>query len=105
MRAYIQYLGLLYIDREKFDLAIENILKGKKIGENKLGKDNKYVAASNYLLGIANMKKGNYDQAVEPFDNALRIYNVQNDSDQFNRVITISGIGLVFFLRSEFDSA
>ncbi|MGA9406760.1 MAG: tetratricopeptide repeat protein, partial [Bacteroidota bacterium] len=98
-------IGLLYIDREKFDLAIENILKGKKIRENKLGKDHKYVAASNYLLGIANMKKGNYDQAVEPFNNALRIYNVQNDSDQFNRVITISGIGLVFFLRSEFDSA
>jgi Uncharacterized protein conserved in bacteria len=98
-------LGLLNISQDKFDMAIENILKGKKIREHKLGKDHKYVAASNYLLGIANMQKENYGQALEAFNDALRVYNFQNDSDEFNRAITLSGIGLVFFLRSDFDIA
>ncbi len=98
-------IGLLYIYREKFDLAIENIIHGKHIREEKLGKDHKYVAASNYLLGFAYLREGNFDKALEFFNEALRVYTIINDDDHFNLSLTFIGIGYVSFLRSDFDVA
>ncbi len=97
--------GLLYIYREKFDVAIENILDGKTIREEKLGRAHKYVAASNYLLGFAYLRKGDFDKALGFFKEALNIYSSINDDDHFNLSLTFLGIGYVSFLRSDFDVA
>src|SRR5208283_2776292 len=97
--------GLLYIYREKFDAAISYILDGKKIREEKLGRSNKFVASSNYLLGFTYLRKGNFDKALGFFNEALRVYTIINDDDHFNLSLTLIGIGYVSFLRSDFDVA
>jgi len=97
--------GLLDIYKERFNLAIKRIFAGKTIREKKLGGHHKLVAANNYLLGIAYLKKGDYDKALQPLTEALEVYNGLNDSDQFNRIITLSGIGLVYLLRNDLDIA
>ena len=97
--------GLLNIYRENFGLAIKEILDGKKIREKRIERSHKLVAASNYLLGIAYLKKGDYDHALQPFSEALQGYRVLDDSDQFNRAITLEGIGQVYLLRNDFDIA
>jgi len=97
--------GVVFGYREKLDLAIENIMAGKNIREEKLGRDNHFVAASNYLLGATYTRKGNFDKALEFFNEALRVYTVVNDDDHFNLSLTFIGIGYVSFLRSDFDVA
>ncbi|MGA7161156.1 MAG: CHAT domain-containing tetratricopeptide repeat protein [Bacteroidota bacterium] len=97
--------GILDIYRDKFDVAIENIKRGKTIRENKLGRSDRLVAASDYLLGTAYAHQGNLDQAIVLFNEALAIYTRLDDNDHFNLSLTLLGIGYVSFLKSDFDIA
>ena len=85
--------GLLNIYRRKFDLAIKEILDGKKIRKEKFGNSHKYVAASNYLIGNCISEKGDCDHALQPFNEALQVYNVQMMMTILILAITLIGIG------------
>ncbi|HTR80489.1 MAG TPA: CHAT domain-containing protein [Bacteroidota bacterium] len=86
-------IGLLDIYREKLGIAIEHILRGKKIRERMLGQEHQSVAASYFLLALAYSNLGNYKLAFASCKRALHIYGKERKSDQFNQANTLALYG------------
>ena len=97
--------GVLYIYRERFEKAVEEITIGKKIRENKLGLESRYTAASYFLLGLAYFLQDDYDRALDPANEALRVYTLLADDDHFDLANTLMLVGAIYGRRSDIDIA
>lgn len=101
----LSLLGLLRVNQDKFDDAISCFVRGKDIRNSRLGKNDRSVASSYYLLATAYYGKGNYERAMASGLEALRIYSMVCDKDHFDLAITLVLIGMVCNARSEPDLA
>ncbi|HTY09737.1 MAG TPA: CHAT domain-containing tetratricopeptide repeat protein [Bacteroidota bacterium] len=101
----LSLLGLLNIYKDELELAVHNIEDGKRIREKRLDSRDRRIADSDYLLGSASIRKGDFNSALDLFSKALSIYRLNDSSDNFNRCLTLLGMGYALFLQSNFDAA
>lgn len=80
------------------ELAIVALKKLNEINASKID-----LASTNNLIGLANMSKGDYDEAEIYFIKARNLY--QNVNDILGEVSTIHNLGVVNFYLGNYDKA
>ena len=88
-------IGLLNIYRERFDVAIAAIEKGKSIRELRLGSYHRLVGASLMLLGIAYSDMGEYEKAIGRSSDALDLYSTRSEIDHFDVANALALLGTI----------
>lgn len=98
-------LGYIFTYNDLADSAIRVIERGLQIRRESLGRDHPSVAASLYTLGLALKKKGNYEESIDDFNEALRIHRAQGVIDTMALANTLMMLGTVRIAESRFVSA
>ena len=99
-KAYFYFGRYLYLER-KYEEALDPFLKSRKLLDNT--NQYKMLGLVYGYIGIVNQKRYIYDEALKNHKEALKYYNLVNDT--LSVTITLRNIGRAYTLKNEIDSA
>lgn len=100
-----QNIGSVYKEQEKYQKALENLLKALNIKEEELSSNRVEIAKTLNLIGGVYLEKENYNESLNQFRQALAILIECLPDDHMDISDTYKDIGFAYFKLERYNDA